>query len=89
MRNYTLVTRSDNSSVTTEHAADQQYPIVQYISNGGSIPQQCVHMNFTLTAMNDVGMSDEGFTTGGFPIGKSLRIIYFVNSLQVFTMDKH
>lgn len=48
---------------------DTEYPIRYCISNGGSIPDDCVYLNFTLTASSDAGTSSVGFTTGGFAIG--------------------
>ena len=72
MRSYSLITSYDNSSETSKHiqvSQSQEYPLVHYISNGGHIPQECVHMNFTLTATNEAGTSKEGYATGGFPIG--------------------
>ena len=71
---YTLTTRTEGSQTSKETTfpvtADTNYPRVHYISNGSTIAQECVHMNFTLTATNKVGTSNEGFATGGFPIGE-------------------
>ena len=76
--NYTLTTRTEGSQsskeTTFQVTADTNYPLVHHISNGGTTAQECVHMNFTLTARNKVGMSDEGFATGGFPIGEYTRL---------------
>ena len=71
MKNFTLTIRSEDSQLSNEFEVtpESMYPIVHYISNGGNIPQECVHMNFTLTATNEAGTSDEGYATGGFPIG--------------------
>ena len=71
VKNFTLTTRSEDSQLSNkfEVTPESVYPIVHYISNGGNIPQECFHMNFTLTATNEAGTSDEGFATGGFPIG--------------------
>ena len=73
IRNYTLYTSSWRSRTATNEtldtAWDTNYPIIHYTSNGGVIPQNCIYMNFTLIATNDVGHSTEGFATGGFAIG--------------------
>ena len=87
MRNYSLITSYDNSSETTKHvqvSQSQEYPIVHYISNGGHIPQECVHMNFTLIATNEAGSSNQGFATGGFPIGTLSSVYYEPACWQFF-----
>ena len=81
IKSYELTTRSEGSQSSNETlfevTSNTTYPILHYISNGGAIPKECVHMNFTLIARNEVGTSDEGFATGGFPIGayKDLKLI--------------
>ena len=75
IRNYTLHTSSGRNRTTTTDtlyaSSDTNYSesMIHYISNGGVIPQECIYMNFTLIATNDVGSSTEGFATGGFAIG--------------------
>ena len=77
VKNYTLTTvntslEADDPARETFNASmikDSDYPFVHYVSNRGVIPQDCVYLNFTLTATNEAGTSDEGFTTGGFAIG--------------------
>lgn len=75
VQNYTLSiwntsTRSPYSpNLIFPVSEDTEYPIRHYISNGGNIPDDCVYLNFTLTASSDVGTSSVGFTTGGFDIG--------------------
>ena len=71
---YTLTTANTSTDTSIQETINasvvEDYPLVHYLSNRGVIPQDCVYLNFTLTATNDVGTGDEGFTTGGFPIGK-------------------
>ena len=73
IRNYTLFTSSATTGTTTNEtldaSQDTSYPMVHYANNGGVIPQDCVYMNFSLIATNDIGRSTEGFATGGFAIG--------------------
>ena len=58
-----------------------EYPIRYLISNGGNIPDNCVYLNFTLTASSDAGTSAVGFTTGGFAIGMHFSSLY-INMFQ-------
>ena len=66
-------TSSESDSPRNESfsvSANTTYPIRYYISNGGTIPKECMYVNFSLTAISDAGRSDIGSVTGGFPIGK-------------------
>ena len=63
-----------------------EYPIRHYISNEGSIPSDCVYLNFTLTASNDVGISSDGFTIGGFAIGNFNAQSYNYYGAWCFTL---
>ena len=80
IRNFTLTTRSEGSLLLSETffpvTADTNYPIVHHINNNGIIARECVHMNFTVTATNEVGTSDGGFATGGFPISEFKQCLY-------------
>ena len=70
---YTLTTANTSTDTSIQETFNTSvvvdYPLVHYLSNRGVIPQDCVYLNFTLTATNEAGTSDEGFTTGGFAIG--------------------
>ena len=74
VRNYTLTvlntsSKDANPSRETFNAQDTDYPVIHYINNHGVIPQDCIYLNFTLTATNDAGTSTGGLATGGFGIG--------------------
>lgn len=75
VKNYTLSTLNTTSgeiSSKTFNAVglnDTDYPIVHYKNNEGVIPRDCIYLNFSLTATNDVGNSSKDFTIGGFAIG--------------------
>ena len=75
VRNYTLSiwNTSSNSHVQPNQlvpvSTNTEYPVSYRISNEGNIPDNCVYLNFTLTASSDAGTSAAGFTTGGFAIG--------------------
>ena len=80
VKSYTLSTLNTTSGTgvpTTEtvNVTSGEGPYIHYMSNGGIIPRDCFDLNFTLTAANDIGTSDEGFTSGGFPIGNDITII--------------
>ena len=81
--NYTLTTQSEGSQSSNEASfpvtTNTSYPFIHYISNNGTIARECVHMNFTVTATNEVGTSDGGVATGGFPIGERTQRSYLVH----------
>ena len=72
IRNYTLFISSQMSETTNvmfQVSDNSHYPIVHYITNEGVIPKDCISINFTLIATNDVRRSCEGFVIGGFATG--------------------
>ena len=82
VRNYTLLIGNTSSSthvfqnqILYNASEDTEYPIRHYINNGGIIPDDCVYLNFTLTASSDAGTSNAGLTTGGFAIGMWLAML--------------
>ena len=89
VENYTLTTLNtslerNTSTLTTEiidASTIKDYPVIYYISNGGTIPQNCIYLNFTLTATNDAGTSGEGFVSGGFAIGNYIIPLHICSLL--------
>ena len=78
VRNYTLTTLNTSlerntpslrKEIIIDASTIQDYPVMHYINNSGTIPQECIYLNFTLTATNDAGTSSEGYVSGGFAIG--------------------
>ena len=68
-----------NETFSVSQNTEYPGPVRHYISNVEMIPKYCVNLNFTLTASNDVGSSDTGFVTGGFPIGNANILSHVIN----------
>jgi hypothetical protein len=84
VRNYTLSIWNTSSSSHVQPnqpfpvSINTEYPIRYHISNGGNIPDNCVYLNFTLTASSEAGTSGVGFTTGGFAIGMVFTVLCII-----------
>ena len=93
IRNYTLSiwNTSSSSHVSPDQvfsvSEDTEYPIRYYVYNNGNIPDDCVHLNFMLTASSDAGSSSVGFTTGGFAIGINFYTVY--DNCMYFGLDNN
>ena len=72
VENYTLTVSytKDNRTEVYNISGDAAYPIRQFLSNGGRIPDGCENILFSVTATNAVGTSEAGVVVGGFPIGE-------------------
>lgn len=81
IHNYTVRIRNSTNGKVSEEVIladnDQTYsqpsPVISYImNNNGDIPHDCHELQFNVTASNAVGESNEGYVSGGFPIGESV-----------------